>query len=122
MKYYSEDHEWVEVNGDIATIGITKYAAEELGDLTFVELPSVGDSFQAGDIMATVESVKAASDVYSPISGIVTEINEILETEPERVNEDPEGKGWICKFNNLDQEDLDKLMSAEEYEKFLQSL
>jgi glycine cleavage system H protein len=122
MKYYSEDHEWVEVNGDIATIGITKYAAEELGDLTFVELPSVGDSFQAGDIMATVESVKAASDVYSPISGIVTEINEILETEPERVNEDPEGKGWICKFNNLDQEDLDKLMNAEEYEKFLQSL
>ncbi|NLF93983.1 MAG: glycine cleavage system protein GcvH [Oligosphaeraceae bacterium] len=122
MKYYSEDHEWVEVNGEIATIGITKYAAEELGDLTFVELPSVDDSFQAGDILATVESVKAASDVYSPISGVVSEINEVLETEPERVNEDPEGEGWICKFKGLDQEDLDKLMSAEEYEKFLQSL
>ncbi len=122
MKYYSEDHEWVEIKGESAIIGISKYAAEELGDLTFVELPSVGDNFQVGDILATVESVKAASDVYSPISGTVTEINADLEEAPERINDDPEGQGWICKLDNLDQEDLDKLMSAEEYQKFLQSL
>ena len=122
MKYYSEDHEWVEIKGESPIIGISKYAAEELGDLTFVELPSVGDNFQVGDILATVESVKAASDVYSPISGTVTEINADLEEAPERINDDPEGQGWICKLDNLDQEDLDKLMSAEEYQKFLQSL
>jgi len=122
MKYYSEDHEWVEINGDVATIGISKYAANELGDLTFVELPPVGENFNAGDILATVESVKAASDVYSPISGVVTKINEALEAEPERINEDAEGEGWLCKFNGLDQEDIDKLMTDEEYKKFLQTL
>lgn len=122
MKYYSEDHEWVEINGDVATIGISNYAVEELGDLTFVELPPVGEVFNAGDILATVESVKAASDVYSPISGVVTEINDALEAEPERLNEDAEGEGWLCKFNTLDQEDIDKLMTAEEYKKFLQTL
>lgn len=119
---FTEDHEWVAVSGDTATVGITKYAAEKLGDVVFVEVPDVGVSFGAGDDMAVVESVKAASDVYAPVSCEVTEANEALADAPETVNEDPEGAGWFAKVKITDASELDKLMDAEAYAKFCEGL
>lgn len=119
---FTEDHEWVTVSGDAATVGITKYAAEKLGDVVFVEVPDVGASFGAGDDMAVVESVKAASDVYAPVSCEVTEANEALADAPETVNEDPEGAGWFAKVKITDASELDKLMDAEAYAKFCEGL
>ncbi|RWU07301.1 glycine cleavage system protein GcvH [Pseudodesulfovibrio sp. S3] len=95
---YAKSHEWVLIEGDIATVGITDFAQEQLGDLTFVELPEVGDTFEAGSEMGSVESVKAASEIYSPVSGEVIEVNESLEDNPEKVNEEPYGDGWLLKF------------------------
>ncbi|WP_022660901.1 glycine cleavage system protein GcvH [Paucidesulfovibrio longus] len=96
-RLYAKSHEWVKVEGDTATFGITDFAQQQLGDLTYVELPSVGDTFAAGDEFGSVESVKAASELYAPVGGEVVEINESLEDAPEKVNADPYGEGWLVK-------------------------
>ncbi|MEO0465459.1 MAG: glycine cleavage system protein GcvH [Pseudomonadota bacterium] len=114
---YTKDHEWVSVEGEIATVGITAFAAEQLGDVVFVETPEVGVGFSAGDDMAVVESVKAASDVYAPVSGAITEANGALAEAPETVNADPEGAGWFCKMKISDASELDDLMDAAAYAK-----
>lgn len=115
MKYYSAEHQWVEVEGDKAKIGITKFAADELGELSYVELPSVGGVFKQGDPLCVVESVKAASDVFMPVGGKVVEVNAKLEKKPELVNEDAEGEGWICIATDVDATELSKLMDEEKY-------
>lgn len=120
--YYTEDHEWITVEGDIATVGITKYAADQLGDVVFVEVPEAGASFGKGDDMAVVESVKAASDVYAPVAGEVTEGNGALADAPETVNEDPEGAGWFCKMKLSDSGELASLMNADAYKAFCDGL
>ena len=119
MKYFSKDHEWVELDGDTATMGISVHAAEELGDITFVELPEVDSSFAKGDVFSVVESVKAASDIYMSVAGTITSVNELLEDEPELVNEDAEGKGWICKLSGVNEADLEGLMTDDKYKEFL---
>lgn len=95
---YAKSHEWVKVDGDTATVGITDFAQQQLGDITFVELPDVGDTFDQGDEFGSVESVKAASELYSPIRGEIVAVNDALEDAPEKVNEDPLGEGWLLKF------------------------
>ena len=119
---YTEDHEWVSVEGDTATVGITSYAAEQLGDVVFVELPEEGRNSNKGDELAVVESVKAASDVYAPVSGIVKEANSELEGAPETVNQDPEGKGWFVKMLITDPTQLDAMMDADAYKAFCEDL
>jgi glycine cleavage system H protein len=116
---FTSDHEWVELEGNIATIGITEHAAEELGDVIYVELPAVGDTFAQGDNLAVAESVKAAADIFAPIGGTVTEVNDALEDEPGLVNEDPMGNGWIVRIDVDDVTELDDLMDEEEYEEYL---
>jgi glycine cleavage system H protein len=120
--YFTEDHEWIAVDGDVGTVGISKYAAEQLGDVVFVEVPEAGVSFAKGDDMAVVESVKAASDVYAPVGGEVTEGNGDLADAPETVNEDPQGKGWFCKIKLSDKSELDGLMDAAAYQSFCEGL
>lgn len=120
--YYTEDHEWIAVEGDIGTVGITKYAAEQLGDVVFVEVPEAGVSFAKGDDMAVVESVKAASDVYAPVAGEVVEGNGDLADAPETVNEDPEAKGWFCKLKLSDVGEVSGLMDAAAYKAFCEGL
>ena len=116
---YSSEHEWVSpVVDGVVTIGITDHAQSELGDVVYVDLPSVGDSFAAGDSIAVVESVKAASDVYSPVSGEVVEVNEALDAEPGTVNTDANGAGWLCKVRLSDPSELDALMDADAYTAF----
>jgi glycine cleavage system H protein len=119
---YSEEHEWVRMEGDEAVIGITDYAQAELGDITFVELPEEGKELKQSEIFATIESVKAASDIFAPISGKITQINQALEVKPEIINESPYEEGWICRIHVSDSSEGDKLMSAEEYEKFIEGL
>jgi glycine cleavage system H protein len=116
---YTKDHEWVRVEDGEATLGITHYAQEELGDIVFVELPEVGTTVDAGDTLGSVESVKAVSDIYAPVSGEVIEVNEILEDKPEMMNEDPHGDGWIAKIRLSDKSELDKLISADDYEAYI---
>ena len=118
MKYYTKEHEWVEIDGDTATMGISVHAAEELGDITFVELPESRD-YSKGEVISVVESVKAASDIYSPVSGEVSEVNSELEDAPEIVNEDAEGKGWICKISGVGSPDLSEFMDADAYAAYL---
>ncbi len=122
MKYYSEAHEWIVVKGGEATIGISEYAAEELGDITYVELPVEDDDVIVGDTLGVIESVKAASDIYSPVTGTITEVNSDLEDNPALINESAEDAGWICKLNNIDVSDLNDLMIPDAYAKFLKSL
>ena len=122
MKYYSEAHEWVVIEDDETIIGISEYAAEELGDITYVELPVEGDDVVVGDTLGVIESVKAASEIYSPITGTVTEINSDLEDNPALINESAEKAGWICKLGNIDVSDFDDLMTPDTYAKFLKSL
>ncbi len=119
---FTKDHEWVEVAGDIATIGITAYAAEQLGDVVFVDLPDAGKSVKAGDGLAVVESVKAASDVYAPISGEVTVANSVLSDEPETVNAEPEASGWFVKLKLSNPSEVDALMDRAAYEAYLATL
>ena len=119
---YTDQHEWIRLDGDEATVGITKFAAESLGDVVFVELPAGGRSVKAGGEAAVVESVKAASDIYAPAGGTVTAVNAALEKEPSKVNEDPEGAGWFFKMTLTDKSELAKLMDAAAYAKFLESL
>jgi|TARA_A100001011_G_scaffold219234_2_gene227183 glycine cleavage system H protein len=118
-KKYSKKHEWVELDGDIASIGITKHAAEQLGDIVFTEVPDAGKAFEAGGEAAVVESVKAASDVYSPISGEVTENNQAIVSDPSLVNQDPEGNGWFFKVKVANADQINELMTKDEYDKFL---
>lgn len=116
---YSKEHEWISVDGDVATIGITQHAAEQLGDLVFVELPAISKTVAPGDEAAVVESVKAASEVYAPLSGEVVEINSVLEGEPGKVNEAPEGEGWFLKLKLSDPSELDGLMDEAAYKAFV---
>ena len=118
-KKYSKKHEWVELSGDIATIGITKHATEQLGDIVFTEVPDQGKVLDAGGEAAVVESVKAASDVYSPISGEVTESNDAIVGDPSLVNQDPEGNGWFFKLKVSNAVQINELMSKEDYDKFV---
>jgi len=119
---YTDQHEWIRLEGDTATVGITKHAAEALGDVVFVEVPSVGKTVAAGGEAAVVESVKAASDVYSPVAGTVTEGNAAVEATPSTINDDPEGAGWFFKLSGVNQADFDKLMDADAYKKFVDGL
>lgn len=117
---YSKDHEWVSVDDTVATIGITDYAQKELGDVVFVELPKPGDHLAAAESFGTVESVKAVSEIYAPVSGEVTAVNNKLQNTPELVNSDPHGGAWMIKVQFSDRRQLDKLMSAEDYETYIQ--
>jgi glycine cleavage system H protein len=114
---YTKSHEWVLIEGDTATIGITDHAQDELGDVVFVELPDEGATFDAGESFGTVESVKAVSDLYAPVGGEVVEVNSTLEDAPENINEDPYGEGWIVKLRTADEPDL---LSPDEYEKVVE--
>ncbi|HVY90688.1 MAG TPA: glycine cleavage system protein GcvH [Hyphomonadaceae bacterium] len=116
--YYTNEHEWISVEGDVGTVGITAYAAEKLGDVVFVEVPEAGKKVKKDGDMAVVESVKAASDVYAPVSGEVTEGNTALADAPETVNADPEGKGWFCKLKIANKAELSGLMDKAAYDKF----
>ena len=113
---YMETHEWVRVEGDLATAGISDYAQSQLSDVVYVELPEVGDAFDQGEVFATVESVKTAADVYMPIGGEITEVNEDLSASPELVNKDAFGGGWFVQFTPSDPSELDGLMTPEEYQ------
>ncbi|MGH7771056.1 MAG: glycine cleavage system protein GcvH [Candidatus Binatia bacterium] len=117
---YSKEHEWVLVEEHIATVGITEYAQQELGDIVYVELPEVGEKVVKDDPFGAVESVKAVSDIYAPISGTVLEVNDALPESPETINEDPYGDGWMIKAEMTDKDDLKDLMSAEEYAEYVE--
>lgn len=119
---YSNEHEWIRVEGDVGTIGITNYAQEQLGDVVFVDVPQAGRKVAKGESVAVVESVKAASDIYTPVSGEVTESNAELATTPGDVNADPMGKGWFFKIKLANKADLDGLMDEKGYEAFVKSL
>ncbi len=119
---YTDQHEWVRVDGDEAVVGITKYAAEQLGDVVYVELPEAGRGVGQGGEIAVVESVKAASEVYSPLTGKVIESNAGLGQEPAKVNADPEGEGWFFKLRLADKGELAKLMTKDQYTEFLKGL
>ncbi|MEH3036532.1 MAG: glycine cleavage system protein GcvH [Sphingomonas adhaesiva] len=121
-RYFTEDHEWIDVDGDIGTVGISDYAQGQLGDIVFVEVPEDGRRIAKGDEAAVVESVKAASDVYSPVSGTVLEGNAALTDEPALVNSDPEGEGWFFKITLSDTAELEELMDEIAYEAFVAKL
>ena len=118
-RYFTEDHEWIRVDGNTATIGITDFAQKTLGDIVFVELPEVGRKLAAGDAFGTVESVKAASEVFAPVAGEVVEVNEELTGEPELVNEDPTGEGWFIKLKLADASAVNALMDQAAYDKHI---
>lgn len=120
-RYYTKEHEWIEVDGDVATVGITDFAQGQLGDIVFVEVPSAGTQVKQGGEAAVVESVKAASDVYAPVSGEVIEGNSALEDDPSLVNSAPEGEGWFFKIRLSDNSQLDGLMNADQYKAFADS-
>jgi len=119
---YTEEHEWVRLEGDTAVVGISQYAQEQLGDVVYVELPEVGRKVEKGKEMAVVESVKAASEVYAPVSGEVVAANAALTAEPAKVNADPMGEGWFVKLKIANQGELDKLMDEGAYKKFVEGL
>ena len=112
---YSSDHEWVRVDGDVATIGITDYAQDALGDVVFVELPEAGLAVSTGESFSEVESTKSVSDIYAPVTGAVSAVNDALESQPELLNSDPYGEGWICRITISDPTELDALMDADAY-------
>ena len=112
---YSKDHEWLELNDDIATVGITNYAQESLGDIVFIELPEIGKLVKSGDQIGVVESVKAASDLFSPVSGEIIEVNNELQNSPQLLNKDPENTGWYMKIKINDTEELNNLMNFNQY-------
>ncbi len=118
---YTKDHEWIKVENGIASIGITEHAAEALGTLVFVELPEIGLDLNIGDSCGVVESAKSASDVYSPVAGKIVEVNDILNKNPEHINDSKDGDAWICKIEISNSNDLGACMSKEEYDRFLQS-
>jgi glycine cleavage system H protein len=116
---YTEDHEWIRIEGDTAVIGITDHAQNELGDIVYVDINTVGDSLEKGEVFGSVEAVKTVSDLFIPVAGTVLEVNEELDGEPELVNTDPYGRGWMVKISLANPADEDGLLSAEEYEKFV---
>jgi glycine cleavage system H protein len=118
---YTEDHEWVRVEDDTATVGITDFAQGELGDVVFVEIETEGEELDKGETFGTVEAVKTVSDLFMPVGGEVTEVNEALADEPELVNKDPYGKGWMVKIKVSDTSELDELMSADDYKKMIEA-
>jgi glycine cleavage system H protein len=119
---YTKDHEWIRLDGEVATVGITEHAQEQLGDIVYVELPEIGKKVEKGGDAAVVESVKAASDVYSPASGEVVAVNESLGSTPASINEEAEGKGWFFRLKLSTPAELDGLMSAEQYKEYLATL
>ena len=118
---YTREHEWVRADGDTATIGITDHAQKELGDIVYVDLPKVGAMAERGKPIGSVESVKAVSDVYSPVSGEVLEVNELLATSPEKLNEDPHGAAWLVKIRMSKPVEIEQLMSALDYENYIRA-
>ncbi len=118
MKKYTKTHEWISVEGDVAVVGITDHAQEKLGDVVYVNLPAVGKTVKKGEVLATIESVKSAADVYAPVSGEVTEVNDRLRSEPELVNKSPEGEGWLVKMKVFDLGELNDLLDEPAYRKF----
>ena len=121
MRRFSEEHQWVDVRAGVATVGITAYAAEEMGEINFVELPDEGLVVGQGEALCVIESVKAASDVFSPVSGTVAKVNRRLEDDPTLLSLSPEKDGWICRLEDVDEEELDNLMTESRYEAFLDS-
>jgi glycine cleavage system H protein len=121
-KYYSRTHEWIKTDGEEAIVGISEYAAADLGDITFVDLPREGTDLICGDSIGTIESVSASSDVYSPVSGTVTAVNHALDDDPGIISSSAEGKGWLYKLDNIDPTEVDELMSEEEYAEYLKTL
>jgi glycine cleavage system H protein len=119
---YTKDHEWVKLEGDEAVIGITDFAQNQLGDIIYVELPAVGKALDAHQSLGVVESVKSVSDVYAPIAGVVTKVNETLATTADLLNKDPHGQGWIARIKVNDKKDLESLFTAGDYERFLEGL
>jgi glycine cleavage system H protein len=119
--HYSKDHEWLRVEGETGTVGITDHAQDSLGDVVYVELPKVGDSFGGHESFGSVESVKAVSELFLPVGGEVVEVNESLQDEPERVNTDPYGEGWMVRIRIADASQVDALLSPKEYEDFVRS-
>jgi glycine cleavage system H protein len=116
--HYSKDHEWIRVEGDVGTIGITDHAQNSLGDVVYVELPKVGESFAAHESFGSVESVKAVSEIFTPVGGEITEVNESLQDEPEKVNADPYNEGWMIRVRMSNPGEVDSLLNAVEYEDF----
>jgi glycine cleavage system H protein len=116
---YTKEHEWVQVAGDVGTVGITQHAQEELGDIVYVDLPKVGAHIEAGKSLGSVESVKAVSDVYSPVSGEVTEVNGLLAESPEKLNEDPHGAAWLVKIRLSAPAEVSNLMTAADYQSYV---
>ena len=121
-RYFTEDHEWIDVEGDVGTVGITDYAQGQLGDITFVELPATGQAVKQGDAVSVVDSVKAASDVYTPVGGEVTDVNAALADAPELVNSDAEKSGWLFRVKLSDPGELGKLMDKSAYDAYVASL
>ena len=121
-KYYSKTHEWVKTDGEEAIVGISEYAAADLGSITFVDLPREGTDLICGDSIGTIESVSASSDVFSPVSGTVTAVNHLLDDDPGLISKSPEQKGWLYKLDNIDPSEVDELMSEEEYADYLETL
>jgi glycine cleavage system H protein len=120
--YFTKNHEWAKVEEGVAIIGITEYAAAQLGDVVFIDLPEIGKECKKDETLAEIESVKAASDIYAPLSGKVTEINSDLDNSPETINNSPESKGWIAKIEITNSDEINKLMNKEQYQQHLQTL
>ncbi|WP_339947529.1 glycine cleavage system protein GcvH [uncultured Albimonas sp.] len=120
MTKYTEEHEWLDLDGDIVTVGITEHAAEQLGDIVFIELPEVGDEVAAGAEVSTIESVKAASDISAPVDGEIVEVNDKIVENPALVNEDPSGAGWFFRMKIVDAGALDEFMDEDEYKTFIE--
>ncbi|HVF58243.1 MAG TPA: glycine cleavage system protein GcvH [Thermoanaerobaculia bacterium] len=118
---YSREHEWVRVEEDVCVLGITEFAQQELGEVVFVELPEVGQVFDSNDEVGTIESVKAVAEIYTPVAGEVVEVNGAIEDDPELLNEDPHGEGWLLRIRFSSADDLKSLMTAEEYEEYARS-
>jgi glycine cleavage system H protein len=116
---FTQTHEWVRLEGDLVTIGITEYAVEQLGDVVYIELPKVGVQLNAGDVFGDIESVKAVSDLYAPVSGEVVEVNEELQQQPELVNAEPLGAGWMIRLRPSDPSQLERLMTREQYQHYI---
>lgn len=112
---YSKDHEWIRQDGDVVTIGITEYAQDSLGDVVFVDIPELGSAVEAGESFTEIESTKSVSDIYAPLSGTISEVNDALDEQPELLNNDPYGDGWICSIEMSDPDELDALLDADGY-------
>ena len=122
MKYFTEDHVWVEIRGDEATVGISQHAADELGDIDYIELPLEDEDVIVGDDIGLLESTVDSMAIYAPLSGTILAVNEELENEPSLISEFPEDKGWICKINNIDDSELDDMMNEVSYKKYLRTM